>query len=246
MFLSIIFFILSIIPSILIVKWLKNRRKDDLAYQESCKSAIARGLVAVLPIIAVSGVLALTENVLKATILQGMNILVYEAMHTFIVLAFAEELVKFTAFKLLLKKRFNDYSWADVTAYMVIIGTVFGLVEDLPYAIGSSPMVMLVRGITMGHVGYGFVMGWFYGKSLYTGDKKYAVMAFVIPFLVHGLYDFSLTPELLQLNDNYSIIAFVLALLDLVLLFLMIRFFRRSRKKEHYNRPLSVSQGQAS
>ena len=128
---------------------------------------------------------------------------------------------------------------------MVIIGTVFGLVEDIPYAIGASPMVMLVRGITMGHVGYAFIMGWFYGKSKYTGDKKYAVMAFVISFLIHGLYDFSLTPELIQLNDNYSIIAFVLALLALILLFLMIRFFRRSRNKEHYNQPLSVSQGQA-
>ncbi|MBO6165252.1 MAG: hypothetical protein J6O17_02630 [Eubacterium sp.] len=45
---------------------------------------------------------------------------------------------------------------ADITAFMVIIGTVFGLVEDIPYAIGATPSIMLIRGLTMGHVGYFF------------------------------------------------------------------------------------------
>lgn len=54
---------------------------------------------------------------------------------------------------------------ADVTAIMVIVGAAFGLLEDLPYAIGSNPIQRLVRGFTMGHLGYGFIMGWFYGKK---------------------------------------------------------------------------------
>ena len=235
MWLSVLFFLLSIIPSVLVIVWIMKRKKEDLEYKKSCKSALIRGLICVLPILALSAVLYIVSRILKATALQSVNILVYKAIYTFIVLAFAEEFVKFFSFKGLLKKRAINYSWADVVAFMVIIGTAFGLVEDIPYAIGATPVIMLVRGFTMGHLGYGFMMGWFYGKKLYTGKKRYGVLAFVLPFLLHGLYDFSLTPELLEWNDNIAFLGVALAATDLVLLALMIRFFIKARKKEHYN-----------
>ena len=238
MWLSILFFMLSIIPSVLVIIWMMKRNKEDINYKVSCKSALIRGLVCVLPILAFSAVLYILSRILKATALQSANILIYKAVYTFIVLAFAEEFVKFFAFKRLLKKQLSVYSWADVVAFMVIIGTAFGLVEDIPYAVGASPVIMLVRGFTMGHLGYGFIMGWFYGKKIRTGKKRFGVLAFVIPFLLHGFYDFSLTPELLEVNDNLAFFGVLLAVTDLVLIALMIRFFIISRKKEHYNIPL--------
>lgn len=99
-------------------------------------------------------------------------------------------------------------------------------------------MMMLVRGFTMGHVGYGFIMGWFYGKRLYTGKKKYGVIAVLLPWLLHGIYDFSLTPELIEVNENFMVIALFMALLDIVTLILMIRFFIRSNKQERYLQPV--------
>ncbi|MBQ5347327.1 MAG: PrsW family intramembrane metalloprotease [Ruminococcus sp.] len=138
----------------------------------------------------------------------------------------------------MLKKKFFEYSWADVTAFMVIIGLAFGLIEDIPYAVGASPIVMIVRGVTMGHIGYGFVMGWFYGKGLFTGKKIYRVLAFVLSWLIHGVYDFSLTPELFQMNDNLVVLPMLMAILEIVLLVLMFRFFIRARKIEKYNQPV--------
>jgi len=240
-----VFFLLSIIPSAFIVVWLINRNKEDLKYKKSCNSAIIRGAVAVLPILVVSGVFYILTNVLKITVLENAHPLIYQAIYKFIVLAFAEELVKYLLFRALLNKRFNEYSFADTVAFMVIIGTTFGLVEDIPYAIGANPIMMLVRGFTAGHLGYGFIMGWFYGKRLYTGKKRYGVIAFALPFLLHGMYDFSLSPELLELNDNLAIIAVSLAVTDIVLLGLTIRFFISSPKKEFYNEPL-ISIGQLS
>lgn len=238
MIFSILIFIVSIVPAVLVIVFLINRRKEDVLYKKSCHSALIRGLISILPILGVSAVLYILNSVLRLTFLKDVNVLVYRALYTFIVLAFAEELVKFIEFKTVLKKRFNAYSWADVVAFMVIIGTGFGLIEDIPYAIGASPMIMLVRGFTMGHVGYGFVMGWFYGKKLYTGRNIYGVIAFLLPFLLHGLYDFSLSEELIAVNDNLAAIGLSLAALDIVLLILMIRFFIRSRKTERYNTPL--------
>ena len=77
-------------------------------------------------------------------------------------------------------------------------------------------------------------MGWFYGKRLYTGKQKYAVISVLLPWLLHGIYDFSLTPVLLEVNDNLMFIALFMALLDIVMLILMIRFFVRSKKQERY------------
>ena len=181
-----------------------------------------------------SAVLFIMNAALKLTLLKDANILVYKAIYKFIVLAFAEEIIKYLVFRFVLKRKKYSYSWADITAIMVIVGTAFGLMEALPYAFDASPMMMLVRGFTMGHVGYGFIMGWFYGKRLYTGKKKYAVISVLLPWLLHGIYDFSLTPELLEVNENLMFIALFMALLDIVMLILMIRFFVRSKKQERY------------
>ncbi|MBR0521712.1 MAG: PrsW family intramembrane metalloprotease [Firmicutes bacterium] len=233
-------FFVSIIPAALVVVWLMKRDRDDL-YRQSCRYALKRGALSIFPIIGASAAF----NILSALLFKDAPVLVYQAIYKFIVLALAEELVKFLTLKKVLKDHQGACSWADVTAFMVIIGSAFGLVEDIPYAIGASPMVMLVRGITTGHTGYGFIMGWFYGKKLYTGKKGFGVIAFVLPWLFHGLYDFSLTEELLAVNDNLAVIAVSLALMDIVLLVLTIRFFRRSRRIERYNEPLACFEASA-
>ena len=236
--LSIIIFLLSIVPSVLVFILLRNRHKEDRLYRKSCSYAFISGLISVLPILLLSALLFILNAVLNLTLLKDVNILVYKAIYKFVVLAFAEEIIKYSVFRFVLKKKKYTYSWADITAVMVIIGTAFGLMEDLPYAFDASPMMMLVRGFTMGHVGYGFIMGWFYGKRLYTGKKEYAVIAVMLPWLMHGIYDFSLTPELIEVNENFMFIAFSMALLDIVMLVLMIRFFIRSKKQERYLKPV--------
>ena len=52
------------------------------------------------------------------------------------------------------------------------------------------------------------------------------------------MIDFPLTQELLEMNDILAIIGVSLALLDIVLLILMIRFFIRAKKQERYTLPL--------
>ena len=81
---------------------------------------------------------------------------------------------------------------------------------------------------------------WFYGKRLYSVKKRYGVIAVLLPWLIHGLYDFSLTPELVEFNDNFMLSALLLAALDVVLLILMIRFFIKARKKDFYNEPVPL------
>lgn len=202
-----------------------------LTYRKYCTSAFVRGMLCALPILALSGILFILNGVLRTTLLVNMPVLLYKAIYNFIVLALVEEIVKFIAFKLFLKKKPFAYSSADIVAIMVIIGTGFGLLESVLYAIDSSPIVMLVRGITIGHAGYGFLMGLLYAKRMQTGKKVYGFLAVLIPWLIHGLYDFSLSPELIQVNDNFAFLGVSLALLDVVLLILIICYFVKAKKK---------------
>ena len=168
MWLSIVIFLVSIIPSVLIAVWMTRRHKEDVLYKKTCKKSFLWGVLDVLPILLVSGTLYIINKVLKLTLFKGIPILAYQAVYTFVVLAFAEEIIKYVTLRLILKKktkRQEPYSWSDVVAFMVVIGTAFGLIEDIPYAVGANVPTMLIRGFTMGHVGYGFMMGWFYGKA---------------------------------------------------------------------------------
>ena len=231
---NIIILLVSLIPSVLIFIWLRNRHKNEPMYKKSCNSAFIRGFVSVFPVILMSGILFLINLLIKTFLIKDMNILIYKAIYCIIVLALVEEMVKFFMFRLLIKKKLYTYSWADIVALMVIIGLSFGLFEDLPYAIGADAITMIVRGLTMGHIGYGFIMGWFFGKSLYTGKKRYAVFSIIIPWLIHGLYDYSLSEELLALNDIFYILPLALALSEIVLIIITIVFFIRTHKKERY------------
>jgi len=66
-------FLLSIIPSLLIIIKLRNRRKDDALYVKSCNSAIKSGFFSILPVIGVSAVFALAVRLLKLTLLKNAN-----------------------------------------------------------------------------------------------------------------------------------------------------------------------------
>ena len=216
---------------------------DTLTYRKYCSSALLRGMLCALPVLALSGILFILNGVLRATLLGNAPVLLYKAIYTFIVLALAEEIVKFFAFKLFLKKKPFAYKPADMVAIMVIIGTGFGMLEAGIYAVDSSPILMFVRGITIGHVGYGFLTGLFYAKRMQTDKKLYGFLAVLIPWLIHGLYDFSLSPELIAVNDNFSFLGVSLALFDIVLLILMIRYFVKAKKAEKAAEKLPETKG---
>lgn len=235
MLILILGFVVSLIPSLGVYYLLKNRLKDDPQYREACRGAFTQGVLCIFLILALS----LGFSILKAvTGIFKDSPLLLAVFHNFIVLALAEELAKFIVFRKHLEKLDYAYSWLDMIAFMTIIGLAFGLAEDLVYAFGTSPGQMIVRGITAGHLGYGFVMGYFMGKGRKTGNKAWSVLGFVLPWLWHGAYDFGLSEEFLALSEDAAILSVGLALLDLVLLIITIVFVLRARKNPKYTDPL--------
>jgi len=67
-----------------------------------------------------------------------------------------------------------------------------------------------------------------------TGNMITKWTGFAIAWLIHGLYDFSLSDEFLAINENIVIVPFLLAFADIVLAVILIVFTRKARKREKY------------
>ena len=85
-----------------------SKKEKDEKYKKIYKSALVQGIIAIFPIILTS----LIFNIIgRISGLKNLNPLLYQVYYKFIVLAFAEELVKFIMFKNVLKKNQYEYSW---------------------------------------------------------------------------------------------------------------------------------------
>lgn len=220
--------IVSFIPYIALFLWLRKLKKDDPEYRSLCNRTLGRGALSVLPVILLSGV---SYIIVRLTGIQNSNPLLYQAIYNIIVLALMEEIAKYLTFRRVLKKTTYAYSWLDTVVLMTIVGIGFGFIEAIAYSIGASIPVVLVRGICLPHAGYGFIVGYYYGKGMKTGKPGYRWIGFLISWVLHGIYDFSLSEEFVALNDNLVIIPFVLALVDIILVIMLIVFVKKRKRQ---------------
>ena len=123
-----------------------------------------------------------------------------------------------------------------------MIGIGFDLIESLVYAIGASVPVVLIRGICIPHAGYGFLGGYFYGKGVKNANPVTKWTGFVLAWLLHSLYDFSLSEEFVAVNDNLMAISLVLAILDIVLVIMLVKFVKKVKGQETYTEPLPLEE----
>ena len=229
-----------LLPSIVMYFWIRKRDEARPGYGETCKKALLGGMTVVVPVITLDVVLVLIGNFAK---LKDLGPIIYDFYRTFIMFAFAEELWKYVCFKGILKKSECNYSWYDVTAFMTVVGIGFEIAESIVSAFTSSPIQAIVRGLTLMHGTFGFIMGYYYGKAVRTGKKGYHVLSFLVPYLYHAVYDFTLSSSLNKI-DWIAIIPVSLAFFSLVLLIIMIRFFIKAKADEKYMAPLNGSEAE--
>lgn len=237
MILLILVVAISLIPFVALFLWLKNGLREEKAYKNLCNTALMRGVLCIFPVILFS---AVTYILVRLTRVQESNPLLYEALYTFIVLVLSEEIAKYLMLRGTLRKTDYACSWLDVAALMTIVGIGFGLIESVVYAVGESVPVILIRGICVPHAGYGFLVGYFYGRGLKKGQPGNKWIGFVLAWLLHGMYDFSLSKEFLALNEYLAVVPLLLAVAEVVLVIVLIRFAVKARKQSVYLEPLAM------
>lgn len=229
-------FPISLLPPVAMYFFLRNRKKEDGTYRLLCSKALKRGafLCPVL-VLLFSGVCYLGQLLLMKAGLSELGCAMYS---DFILCSFSEELMKYLLFKDLMKKNSYAYSKLDAISLMMVVGIGFGLIESVVYAFGANAGMMLTRGFTAMHCGYGFILGYFAAKGLKTDRRGYLWMGFTITFLLHGTYDFCLSDELGKINENFALISLALAVVSILTLIISILYIRRGRGKSEYEEPL--------
>jgi protease PrsW len=114
----------------------------------------------------------------------------------FAVAGFTEEAFKYLALYLLFWKsrEFNDKY--DGIVYATFISLGFAAIENILYVYSEGYATGMVRAFTAvpAHAVFGITMGFYFGiAKFYPKKRKYMLfMAFCLPFLLHGIYDFIL------------------------------------------------------
>ena len=134
----------------------------------------------------------------------------FHAFYTaFFVAAFSEELFKYLAFILLIWNNKNFNEKFDGIIYAVFIGLGFAMVENIMYVTSHGAGVGYIRAITAvpGHAIDGVAMGFHFGMAKFYPKKRniQLLYAFLIPLILHGIYDFILFSKLSQFGIIFLI-----------------------------------------
>ncbi len=139
-----------------------------------------------------------------------------------------------------LKKTQFPYSWLDVTALMTVSAIGFAMIESLVIYLDANIPIVLIRGFSLPHAGYGYLLGYYLGKSERIGKPAVRWIGFALAVFLHALYDLSLSEEFLAVNDNLAVIPFLLIAVELILVVRLILFVRKARKDETCTAPLAT------
>ncbi|NBU98739.1 MAG: protease PrsW, partial [Spirochaetia bacterium] len=126
----------------------------------------------------------------------------------FIVASFSEELFKLLAVYWLIWKNSNFNELFDGIVYCVYVSLGFAAIENVIYVYNGGASVALLRAFTAvpAHTLFGVAMGYNFGLAKFNKDRRvfYLVFSFIIPFILHGIYDF-----ILMSNDGLLLLGFI-------------------------------------
>ena len=152
----------------------------------------------------------------------------YIALDNFLIVAGAEEGGKLFALKKGTWKspEFN-YTY-DAVVYAVAVSLGFAAVENVMYVLDGGFGTAILRALTSipGHAVFGVFMGLYYGvakkeemRRNESGMRFHLVSALIVPVLLHGFYDFTLSVG----SGFFLLIFFVFFIILIIMSFLLVR-----------------------
>jgi len=188
--------IISIAPIFILGFYIYFRDKYEKEPIGILLRAFVAGGLAVIPILFIELALG---NFWETNFKQQSPHLVNAAYDAFVVASFTEELFKFLAFALLIWRNKNFNEKYDGIVYAVFVSLGFAAVENVLYVFDTGIGTGILRAFTAvpAHTIFGITMGYFLGlaKLEEIGKTSNILKAMIVPFMLHGIYDFILMSE---------------------------------------------------
>lgn len=185
------YLILALAPVVILALYIYFRDKYEKEPIGLLLLALAGGAFSVIPILFLEQYISSYEFMFRGSMAKGF----YNA---FAVASFSEELFKLIVFMIFIwgRKHFNEKM--DGIVYAVFISLGFAMVENIMYVFnhGNALQTGLMRAFTAvpGHTLFGVVMGFHLGRAKFMPRFRAInlFLAFLMPFILHGFYDFIL------------------------------------------------------
>ncbi|MDP3278075.1 MAG: PrsW family glutamic-type intramembrane protease [Deltaproteobacteria bacterium] len=178
----------SVIPSLLLLTYFYRRDTFPEPWDVLVKTFVL-GVLSVIPVLMV----ALPAS---ALIKDTSDSIVHGFLQAFLTAAAPEEFFKLMVvwFYCARHKAFDEPM--DGVVYGVVASLGFATLENVLYVSTGGLGVALLRALLAvpGHAFMGAVMGYFVGQARARPDErtKLLLLAYVVPVILHGLYDFPL------------------------------------------------------
>jgi RsiW-degrading membrane proteinase PrsW (M82 family) len=181
--------LLAIAPAIILMMYVYFRDKYEKEPVKLILKGILLGAIIIFPV-------GLIENYIMG-FGTGFSKIPKAAYDGFIVAGATEEAFKYFAVFILIWRNSNFNEKFDGIVYAVSVSLGFAAIENLFYVFSNNSMqVGLLRAFTAvpGHTIFGIVMGFYLGMARFSenGKGKLLLYAFIVPWLLHGIYDFML------------------------------------------------------
>ena len=185
---------LALVPGILLAIKIYTLDKIEKEPVGLVIKLLVLGAISVIPALVIEMVL---DVVISAVF--DPETLMYMVVDNFIGIACVEEAVKyFTTKKCTWKSKEFDFTF-DGIVYATAASIGFALAENVSYAISYGLATTIIRAVTAipAHAIFGLFMGHYYGiargcanRGDLRGKKKNIHKAYIIPVILHGVYDF--------------------------------------------------------
>lgn len=137
-------------------------------------------------------------------VLQTENVFTYSIWQSLLSTSLLEEFFKwFILFYTAVKHAEFDEPY-DGIVYGVAVSLGFATVENILYLVANGVEYAIGRALlpVSSHALFGVIMGYYFGKGKFIVPKgKWLVYSLLVPFLLHGIYDYILT-----LKENWLIL----------------------------------------
>jgi RsiW-degrading membrane proteinase PrsW (M82 family) len=187
-----VLFTIALAPVFIIAFYIYFRDKYEKEPWDLLLKAMLSGALITIPVIVAERILSAPGELFPSK--------VKAAWDAFMVAALCEEAFKFAALYLLIwkNKAFNEKF--DGIVYATFISLGFAAVENVLYIMDSGVTTGFTRAFTAvpAHALFGVSMGFFFGLAKFYPKKRtsYLYFSFLLPFILHGVYDFILMVEI--------------------------------------------------
>ncbi len=213
--------IISIIPSLILGYYIYNMDKVEKEPKGLLTKLFVGGILALLLTLLISDDLKLLLPNLMNADSKSIGVLFF---YNFIGVALLEELCKWFFLGVCSWRDKNFNFLFDGIVYSAFVALGFATLENVLYSIAYSGelTVLLLRAVLSvpAHLFFGIYMGYFYGKAkmLKYNKKRYIptlLLSLLVPFILHGFFDFCLSMEHKIYTIIYIIFMIVLYIISL-------------------------------